>query len=544
MNAYLLYPHKEWVNTKTYFDSRSIVQDLGLETLFMAASKGVVKEREEVKEILGEDSYIKAAMKKVMLVPLETAEEIQYRQDIVKDCFANEHFVYQLYELSKDVLEKWNRLGRKANEVASERNSPAYLVTELHIMRLFVTGLGKIKNLLDIYHSRLESTGFLSLYERLCREFPDELEAQLNQLLEDVSFYATDANNAEGETDLNKIRKPNIILGCSLSGGLKFENIKLEKVSTDVKTYHAPNSAIGYVQGFMGALTPNSVAAQKGAAVTPQTTEIEYQVVTYVVNCFASFVNTFGKFFEQLYFQSAFYRGAVNLKHHMMRFHLCSCYPTVGAQDALRFQELKELVMCIEQRINPIGNTCDIENKMLLLVTGANQGGKSTFLRSIGIAQIMMQCGLPVTAKSYESGIFPDFFTHFTRREDSEMNSGRLDEELGRMNQIIEHLGERSLLLLNESFATTTEKEGSVIAYDIIRALKEAGVKILSVTHLLSFAQRMYEETYQVEGAGVEFLSAQRLEDGKRTFKMIQHAPELTSFGLDLYEEMIETEMK
>ena len=117
-----------------------------------------------------------------------------------------------------------------------------------------------------------------------------------------------------------------------------------------------------------------------------------------------------------------------------------------------------------------------MKHKMLIIVTGANQGGKSTFLRSIGIAQVMMQCGLMVVAERYESGIFPSLFMHFTRREDSQMNSGRLDEELRRMDQIIRNLGPDSLILLNESFATTTEKDGSEICYDIIRALTEAGV--------------------------------------------------------------------
>ena len=77
-----------------------------------------------------------------------------------------------------------------------------------------------------------------------------------------------------------------------------------------------------------------------------------------------------------------------------------------------------------------------IEVDEFFVLTGPNQGGKSTFLRSIGIAQVMMQCGLPVTAASFKSGIFPRIFVHFTRREDSEMNSGRLDEELGRMSMI------------------------------------------------------------------------------------------------------------
>ena len=196
--------------------------------------------------------------------------------------------------------------------------------------------------------------------------------------------------------------------------------------------------------------------------------------------------------------------------------------------------------MCLEQRVDAVGNTCDMDRRMLLIVTGANQGGKSTFLRSVGVAQVMMQSGLMVTAERFESGIFPELFTHFTRRADSEMNSGRLDEERRRMSRIVDQVGDRSLILLNESFATTTEKEGSVIAYDIIKALNERGVKILTVTHLLSFAQRMYRESGEKPDTDVEFLSAERKTDGTRTFKMIQHAPELTSFGLDLYEEIVE----
>ena len=118
------------------------------------------------------------------------------------------------------------------------------------------------------------------------------------------------------------------------------------------------------------------------------------------------------------------------------------------------------------------------------------------------------------------------------------MNSGRLDEELKRMDKIIDHLGKDSLILLNESFATTTEKEGSAIAYDIIKALKEEGVRIFTVTHLLSFAQKLYDEVGP-DDKETGFLGAERLSDGKRTFKMIPHAPEKSSFGLELFEEVL-----
>lgn len=264
------------------------------------------------------------------------------------------------------------------------------------------------------------------------------------------------------------------------------------------------------------------------------------ELSTFTILC-EPFFEAYRTFFDQLRFQAAFYRGALNLRAYMERFQLPCCYPVAGSGDCLKFKELKEFVMSIGQRVTPVGNTCHIQKMALLVVTGANQGGKSTFLRSIGIAQVMLQCGLMVAAESYESGLFPSFFTYFTRREDSAMNSGRLDEELGRMSQIVDHLGPASMVLLNESFASTTEKEGSVIAYDVVRALRESGVKVLTVTHLLSFARKVYQEAQEDPASGVEFLSAQRMEGGRRTFKMVRHALELTSFGLDLYDEVIGT---
>ena len=115
------------------------------------------------------------------------------------------------------------------------------------------------------------------------------------------------------------------------------------------------------------------------------------------------------------------------------------------------------------------------------------------------------------------------------------MNSGRLDEELGRMERIIDHITPDSVLFLNESFATTTEKEGSLIAEDITMALYERGVRVMMVTHLLAFAQSCYAKNLE----HAVFLSAEREADGRRTFRMIEQEPELTSYGLDLYDEIL-----
>lgn len=533
MRAFLLYRQKEWVNTGHYYDCQSIVKDLGLNTLFMAAAKELEKEDGKVKLVQEADTFIAETMKQVMTVPLTTKEEISYRQDMIRECLNDEALIRELYELSADTLLKWDKLGRRAK--VGNRSSSRDLVTEIHVLQLLVDSLGSLKKILE--NHTLHSEGFIGLKKRLDEEFGAGLEGDLKRILDDVAFFANEKEHRENISG-RRVNRPRIVMGCGVGEGLKLDGFTLEELATEMRWRRDPNGTLGRMQDYWSSLTTESVSVQKDISLAQGADYMELQVVQYVLSCCIPFSMAFDSFFDQLHFQTAFYRGAVNLKHYMDRFQLNCCFPTVGEQDELSFRELQELVMAVEQRICPVGNTCDIQKKMLLIVTGANQGGKSTFLRSIGIAQIMMQCGLQVAAQEYQSGIYPSLFTHFTRREDSEMNSGRLDEELSRMSRIVDNLGRDSLVLLNESFASTTEKEGSVIAYDIVRALNEAGVKILTVTHLLSFAQRMYEEAGK-GGGKAEFFCAERLENGRRTFKMIQHEPELTSFGLDLYDEII-----
>jgi DNA mismatch repair ATPase MutS len=181
-----------------------------------------------------------------------------------------------------------------------------------------------------------------------------------------------------------------------------------------------------------------------------------------------------------------------------------------------------------------VGNAADADGKSLTIVTGANQGGKSSFLRSIGLAQMMMQCGMFVGAESFQAELCPALFTQYKREEDATMKSGKLDEELARMSAIADHITPNSMLLLNESFAATNEREGSEIATQIVRALLEKRVKILFVTHLYDFARGFYDNNDEA----AFFLRAERKDDGTRTFKLLEGEPLETSYGKDLYRQI------
>jgi DNA mismatch repair ATPase MutS len=99
-----------------------------------------------------------------------------------------------------------------------------------------------------------------------------------------------------------------------------------------------------------------------------------------------------------------------------------------------------------------VGNDLNADSKQFVIITGANQGGKSTFLRSVGLSQLMMQCGMFVPAESFCSNVCYGLFTHYKQEKDATMKSGKFDEELSRMSDIVDNVTPNSILLFDESF--------------------------------------------------------------------------------------------
>ena len=146
----------------------------------------------------------------------------------------------------------------------------------------------------------------------------------------------------------------------------------------------------------------------------------------------------------------------------------------------------------------------------------------------------MMQAGMFVTADWFRAPICRGVFTHFKRQEDPTMTRGKLEEELQRMSDIADQVTANSLLLCNESFAATNEREGSEIARQVLQAMTEADVRIVFVTHLHDLAERIHR--HQLDRA--LFLRAERTPDGRRSFRIIPGEPLPTSYGQDSYRRI------
>ena len=231
-----------------------------------------------------------------------------------------------------------------------------------------------------------------------------------------------------------------------------------------------------------------------------------------------------------------FYIGCLNLHGRLVAKNEPVCFPTPApaGERRHRFRGLYDVCLSLHMENRVVGNTVDADGKSLAIVTGANQGGKSSFLRSIGLAQLMMHCGIFVGAEAFQAEICPALFTHYKREEDATMKSGKFDEEIARMSAIADHIVPNSMLLFNESFAATNEREGSEIAKQIVCALLEKRIKIFYVTHLYEFAHGFFERRTD----DAIFLRAEREADGTRTFRLLEGEPLETSYGEDLYRQI------
>ena len=134
---------------------------------------------------------------------------------------------------------------------------------------------------------------------------------------------------------------------------------------------------------------------------------------------------------------------------------------------------------CYDIIPNDISFTSD---EPVYFLAGANGGGKTTYLRTVGVCVIMSLWGCPVPARHSRICKLYSVQTHFPRDERFELEGRFLDEQ-NRVDSILSDMGERSLILLNETYATTNEEKASAMTCSLAQRLKNEGQLTVYVTH-------------------------------------------------------------
>lgn len=514
MKAFLLYPDRDfddrrilssedldWRSREADREARlrpllpwnaaQINQDLGLDILFNAMALG--------------DRFLFDVARVGILSSLTDADTIVYRQHVLDDCVRNEAIVREIYQITVDAI----AYERKSYLGVMSRYPSGILNRSVDILQAFVGALKRLRAVADRHATSFESEGLSRMFAMLQRELDDDYFAGIERHLERLNF------------------REGVLIGAALGRGNKATSYVLRKPNKDRRNWLArlwPRRSAGYT--FR--LHPRDESGARALA------GLRDQGVNLVANALAQSNDHILSFFQMLRTELAFYIGCLNLRRRLIDLGgpICFPIPAKAEKRTLRFNELYDVCLSLSKGRSIVGNDLCAEGKDVAIITGANSGGKSTFLRSIGIGQLMMQAGMFAPAAAFSANCCAGVFTHFKREEDSAMESGKLDEELARMSDVVDYIRPNSLMLFNESFASTNEREGSEIASQIVLALVERGVNVMFVTHLYAFASRIFARKMP----NALFLRAERGEDGIRTFKIVESRPLQTSYGRDLYD--------
>lgn len=468
---------------------QALTQDLELDTLLGAMAAG--------------DGLIFDVAKRALLLSLRDPEAIAYRQGVLTECLEHPAVARDLYNLAGEALKAEKKVWG-----SPLRDSPRSLLgTSVQKMEVFVEFLRRLRQIADEHSDKFGSPGYTRFFAILGEELDEPYFAQIESHLKALKF------------------KGGILMSARLTTGNKGTGYTLRQ----------PRE-----QSLLGRMFDRSgysfTIADRDESGFRALSALEERGVNLVANALAQAVEHVHSFLTMLRVEIGFYVGCVNLAERLAELREPIAFPVAVAAGelALSARGLYDVCLRLTTSEAVVGNDVEADQKSLVMITGANQGGKSTFLRSVGLAQLMTQAGMFVGAQSLRVNVCHGVFTHYKREEDQALESGKLDEELARMSEIADRIAPDCLLLCNESFAATNEREGSEIARQVVTALLEAGVKVLFVTHLFDLASGFHRRGL----AGALFLRAERGSEGARPFKLSEGEPLPTSYGEDSYRKV------
>lgn len=206
------------------------------------------------------------------------------------------------------------------------------------------------------------------------------------------------------------------------------------------------------------------------------------------------------------------------------------------SMDAKDLYNLK-LAMNLQRSEEIVYNDLSFDNDhTIYILTGANRGGKTTITQAVGLMFVLAQGGIFVPASSFVYKPVDCIYTHFPADEDKTMDLGRLGEECVRFKSIYSECTSDSLLLLNETFSTTSFEEGFYIAKDSVKALLKKQIRVIYNTHMHKLAADVDEINMESEGVKASSL-IMKSDNGKRSFKVEVASPEGLSYAKDIAEK-------
>ena len=270
-------------------------------------------------------------------------------------------------------------------------------------------------------------------------------------------------------------------------------------------------------------------------------TDIMRRTVKDIKSTIKKYVDFSGYSLINLMPEILFYIRWAELTEKITATGMPMCKPEIISLEerSCSFEDVYNLKLAINkvngEDINIIANDFEFGDKgRIYILTGPNRGGKTILTQAIGLAMLLAQWGVYSPAGKAVISPCDNIFTHFPADENDTVDLGRLGEESQRLARIFEMATSHSLLLLNESLATTSVAEGVFIAKDVVRTMRYLGARAIFNTHMHELAASLDEINSGVEGASRAESLITGVHNGERSFKVFIAPPQGVSYAADI----------
>lgn len=474
-------------------------------------------------------------------------EVIGYRLDIIEDLMKLDGLCEQLEEIIPLI--------RKLEEFSSPRlmtgaEELRKIAWRLEILSMYAECVAKLHATLQQYHDVIQSDGL------------NQLLLSLDQVVHAENYQAMVAELPELRAKLQGISS--ITIGINLNSELRPTEailLSVEPVSFKEKKRSFVSSILGLksinepyqgISQFQHILREGNSPLE--SALVKNLDDILKEILLPIGSSLQRFIRTNIRNVTSLHLDLLYFVGACKLFKKLQSVGLNLCKPTIAPADARIFEmkEMTDLIMSMNlNRQHPeiplqnsiIGNDVTFDDKgRIFILTGPNQGGKTTYTRAIGVAQLLFQAGLYVPGTYAHMSPVDWIYTHFSEEELPNINNGRLGEESRKLADIFEYATDQSLILLNESLSSTSSSDSLFLARDLIKGIKMIGSRVVFATHLLELAAQVEDINEQWSNdtllismvAGILQVEDFNKPIMKRTYKVTPGPPMEMSYARDI----------
>lgn len=401
-------------------------------------------------------------------------ECIRYRQDIFEDIKCNNRLSGHINKWIDEVVELEEMMNVKERKPDYRRQLQWKMAITVKYMRC-VEGLSEIMD-----DNSLKSEGLKTLHG-LLKDLQEQQSYQsLKKRVNDPNSNVENLTGMTIQIDFDSKLQPE--RACLID----FDNNGENHLKEDKKPFiKLRNSNQTESRDYISANDDRI-----GSFFISNLQPIVTQCLQHICEAYDRYLSEHAGFITKIAFQLYFYTIAVRMVETFERIGLNMCRPAIGTGNIHRMEGLYDILTGLQLHKNErvkdlVTNDIDFTDpKRIFILTGPNQGGKTTFLRAIGLAQVFFQAGLYVPAQHAEMSPVRNIYTHYPKTERKLIGEGRLGEELREISEILKCISKDSLFLMNESISSTSAYDSYVISKNIVKSLKQIGPRVVFATHI------------------------------------------------------------